>query len=510
MSGWLGFSTGVSGLLASQRSLYTTNHNLANIQTDGYSRQKGTQNAQSALYLKGLGYVGTGTTVEDVRRIRDEFVDFKYWTENASHGDWEIKKDNMHELENIFGKVSDNKLSTDLNNFYKALGTLSTNPQAAETRKVVKEAAITLTKQLNQTVNKLYNSQKELNFSVMTKIKQVNDFASQIGNLNKEIKFLELDGSMANDLRDQRDLLVDKLSKLVNVTANEENGEFSVSIKGITLVNGKNVNKLKYPPNLVDNPWNPKEKLVKVEWESNGEPVHLESGEIKSLIEMRDGDGSGSSIRGIPFYIKRLNQYAQQMVKKMNEIHFQGQGLEGHKDVFLFTHDNKSSSEFFTGMDYTDPAKVTAMNDYIKNNVRADNITVSLDIQKDVNAIATGAKGSAGVEDSTTVKKLLATRDDIHFFDSSDAPKGKPEDFVLAIISTLSVDSSQAARMEKNQSIILKSIIKRRTSISGVSMDEETANLVKFQHAYRASAKIITTMDKIYDITINNLGYVGR
>lgn len=510
MSGWIGFSTAVSGLLTSQKSLYITNHNIVNVDSEGYSRQKGVQHALSPHYLAGTGLLGGGTTIDSIRRVRDDFVDFKYWTEQGNHGQWEIKQKSLYDIENIFNEPSDNSLNKNLEELYTALDILSTNPSDSSNRRQLKEVAVALTKNLNEVSSKLYNSQKELNFSVMTNIKQVNDYAVQISNLNKEIGYLEMDGTMANDLRDKRDLVMDQLSKLVNVNAKEIDGKYTVTIKGVTLVEHDMVSKFKYPPALMDNPWNPKEKLAKVQWESSGETVNLESGEIKSLLELRDGDGEGNTYRGVPFYIKRLNQYAQKMVERFNEIHYQGKGLEGESDIFFFTIDNKTSNEFYSGMDYSDAAKVADMNQYIKDNVRADNISLSMDIQADLNNICAGSKDNEGVEDKETILKLIETRDDRHFFDSNDAPKGKPEDFIQSIISTLSVDSQQSIRMEGNQATILKSIVKRRTSISGVSMDEETANLVKYQHSYTASAKMITTMDKIYDITINRLGLVGR
>ena len=95
MSGWIGFNTAVSGLLASQKSLYTTNHNIANANTEGYSRQKVLQKASSPLTLPGIGMLGTGTDVYDIVRVRNGYVDFKYWQENAPAGEWEVKRDTL-------------------------------------------------------------------------------------------------------------------------------------------------------------------------------------------------------------------------------------------------------------------------------------------------------------------------------------------------------------------------------------------------------------------------------
>lgn len=498
MSGWTGFNTAVSGLLASQRNLYTTNHNISNSSTEGYTRQKTVQEARTPFQLPGIGFLGSGTDISEINRVRDSYIDHKLWGENGAMGEWSIKTKTLTEIENIFNEPSDSSIRKNLDEFFTSLESLSTNPSDYSNRSLVRERAISLSRYLNETANKLYSSQKELNFQVNTKIKQINDLSERIKGLNEEIFKVEVDGSHANDLRDRRDLLVDELSKVVNVNTTESNGKFRVYIDGITLVDHNNASKIKYPPNLKENPLNPKEKLSMLEWE-NGNKVKLKSGELKSLMELRDGTGKGNDYRGIPFYIKRLNDFAKKFALKMNEEHAKGWGLDGSTDTFMFTIDGRDTSEF---------ADLTSLVDKVK----ADNITLSGDINKDLDKIAASSEDlnvSDGIENNNIIKNLINLRDDKNFFDST-IPQGTPDDYMKSVLSTLAVDGQQAQRMTTNQEAIIQNVEKRRESVSGVSIDEEMSNMVKFQHTYNAAARMITTIDEVYDVTINRLGLVGR
>ncbi|MBS4535786.1 flagellar hook-associated protein FlgK [Clostridium sp. D2Q-14] len=496
MSGWIGFNTAVSGLLASQRNLYTTYHNISNSATKGYSRQKNTQEARSALSIPGVGFLGTGTDVTDVTRVRNSYLDFKYWGERAPMGEWEIKESTLTEIQEIFNEPSDSAIRQNLDDFFKALETLSTSPSDDSYRELVQKEAMALTSYMNSTAEKLYDAQKELNSQVSTKIKQINDLASRIRGLNEEIYKVEIDGRTANDLRDSRDLLVDELSKIVDINTTEVNGKFRVDIGGSTLVDHITNNKLKYPPNLKDNPHNPKEKLNLVQWE-NGKDVKLEGGELKALLEVRDENGENNTYRGITYYMDRLDDFAQVFTRKMNEIHSSGYTLDGETDIFMFTIDGRPTSDF------------TDLDDLV-GQVKAYNISLSAELIGDLDKIAVSDSPiNDEKENNKNLLELIAARDDTTFFNDT-VPQGTPDDFMKSVLSTLAVDGDQAKRMKTNQKVIIQGIERRRESESGVSLDEEVTNMVKFQHSYNAAARMITTIDNIYDVTINRLGLVGR
>lgn len=536
---WLGLNTSVTGMFTSQRKLYTVNHNVANAEREGYSRQRVKSSATVPLHISGKGYIGTGIGVNSVERVRDLYVDKKYRTETASLGNWNVKNSALSEIEGVLRGGKEEGININIDQLFASIEDLSTNPTDMSYRTSFREKAVTLTKTLNETVKRLYKQQKDLNFEIKTKIKQVNDYADQISSLNSEIFAMEVDGSNANDLRDQRDLIVDKLSKLVDIEAEErvinvedskdgktvEIKKFEVRIGGMSLVDHSYTSKLKYPPDRMPNTLNPEESLYKLEWESGGD-VKLKGGEIKGLLEVRDGGyakgpapggdeepGTGGLVNasyeynesnGIPYYIKRLDEFAQVFAEKMNDIHIKGQNLmkppEKTDGIFLFTKNGEKSADVEGDPD-------------LYKKIRADNISISGDIIADLNNIATIDK-SLGVDDKENngiLKEMLEAREKTDFFSGPDvAYQGKPEDYLTSILSTLGTDNQQAQRMEKVQSLIVKGAINQRLSISGVNLDEEMADMVKFQQIFNASARMVSTFDQMYDTMINRLGMVGR
>lgn len=523
MSGWTGFRTAVSGLLASQRSLYITNHNVANANTEGYSRQEVKQRTNTPLVLPGVGTLGMGTDTYDISRIRNEYIDFKYIHENSPLGEWEVKRENLVSIENIFNEPSEASFRKNLDEFFNSLETLSTEPSNYSHRSLVREKAEALTNHLNETVQRLYSEQKELNFAIRTETKQINDLSMQIRNLNDQIYKLEIDNNKANDLRDRRGILIDELSKIVNIQTNEIDGKLRISIGGMSLVNHIETSKLKVT--AVDNPYNPEEKLAQVEWETGNQILTPKSGELKGLLELRDGDGAKGSYRGVAFYIERLNQFARKFVERINGVHYKGEGLnDSNKKLMLSwdgldtsTVDSQFNSKYGISLDVVDFQDESSANyqdykDFINENVRADNISLAGDILNNLDSIAhiaTASTSKDGVENNENVLELIELRENNMFFDDT-TPQGTPDDFLKAILSNLAVDSQQASRMTENQSAIMNNIETKREAISGVSLDEEMSNMVKFQHSYNASARMLTTIDKIYEVTINRLGLVGR
>ncbi len=159
--------------MASQRSIYIADHNISNTKTPGYSRQTGSQKTTTPFYLPGTGYLGTGVEVYNVERIRDSYVDFKYWNESAPLGEWEIKRENLYEIEKLFGEPSNSSFRQYLDDFYASLEYMSQNPSDLSYREPVRENALAFTKHINESAVRLQNLRRDVESSIDAKVKKI-------------------------------------------------------------------------------------------------------------------------------------------------------------------------------------------------------------------------------------------------------------------------------------------------------------------------------------------------
>jgi len=535
-SSFFGLNVAVRGLFTAQRSLLTVNHNINNVNTPGYSKQQAIQKASTPMALfDGTGMMGTGSEIISVQRLRDEYLDYKYWSENISYGEWEAKKTGLAELEAIFNEPSDSGFTTVMNEFYSSLQELAKDPSSTAVRAVVKQRGVTLAKYFNNLASQLEKMQSDINYRIKTKVLEINSYAEQIAQLNRQIYTYELDGNTANDLRDQRTLLVDKLSKIINIQANEvtvgklPNGQdekhFVITIGGKALVNHFHTSELaleqrdsSHQVNAEDVP-----NLYEVKWK-DGNSLEITGGELKGYLDVRDGNEGevgpngiqSPQYKGIPYYIKKLNEFVRTFAKAFNEGiigstngtgHADGYGLDPDKDG---PADASTGIRFFTRLDsngnpessstFIPTGSTDAEIEDIYKTLTAKNFTVSSDVLSDLNTIAASSNGQE-VGNIDILNAIIKMRHDQLMFN-----EGTPEDFMKSLVSNLGVDSQQAVRYTEKQEAIVDQVDSRRESYSGVLLDEEMADLVRFQHAYNAAAAMISTMDEIYNVLINKLG----
>ncbi|MDR3120095.1 MAG: flagellar hook-associated protein FlgK, partial [Clostridiales bacterium] len=220
-----GMNVSLTGLFAAQRNLDTISHNIANIQTDGYSRQAVNQGAASPFRLfNKTGMVGAGVDVLSVARIRDLYLDKKYWYQSTVRGEWSQKAGIVDQVQTrIAGGADGQGYNSVTNDIYSVLEELSKDPSNMSIRSVAKEQATSLTTYFNNLAQNLEKIQEDTNFDIKAKVALVNSIGHRIETLNQQIYQVEILGETANDLRDARDLLVDELSGLVNVEVGEHN-----------------------------------------------------------------------------------------------------------------------------------------------------------------------------------------------------------------------------------------------------------------------------------------------
>lgn len=533
---FFGLNVAVRGLFTAQRNLDTINHNINNVNTPGYTRQRNVQTASKPVALyDGTGMIGTGSEVASVERIRDGYLDFKYWSESITMGEWSAKREVLDDIEVTFNEPSESGFASILSDFYNSLQELGKDPGSAAVRALVKEKGVTVAKYFNSVASHFEKLQEDVNYRIKTKVEEINSFAFQIQQLNRQIYIAELDGNAANDLRDQRTLLVDKMSKIINIEANEvvagklpsgkDDKHFVITVSGKALIDHFDISKLAAVQRSAAQTVNDEDVsgLYEVQW-ADGNTLKVKGGELRGYLDVRDGNNGQTGFngitspmyKGIPYYQKKMNEFVRTFAMAYNEGFIDtdgdgaisaGENLTGHADAFGLT--GSTGTRFFTmkGADGQEADSVTFLGGAVSTadiqaryaNITAKNFSVSSDVMDDYNTIAiSDTAGETG--NINILNSILEMRHNPDMF-----AEGAPEDFMKSLVATMGIDSQQAQNYETNQEVIVKQIENRRLSDSGVSIDEEMADMVKFQQAYNASAKMIQTMSEIYDTLINKL-----
>jgi flagellar hook-associated protein 1 len=322
LSTFMGLETSLRGLLAQQQALNTTSHNIANASTPGYSRQTAVLEASPAYTVPGVGtgptgpgQIGTGVDVAAYQRIRDAFLDVQYRAQSMLQGQAQANQNGLQQVQLAFNEPTDSGLSSLLSNYWSAWQNLSNNPEDMGTRQSLAQSASSLADGFTSLSNQLTTLQSQMGQNVTDTLTQVNNFGSQIAQLNLTISKLEVAGDTPNDLLDQRDLLLDKLSALGNVsTTAGANGSIDVSFGGAALVTSSTAATLA---------------------ESN--LTGLTSGKLQGLITLRDTT--------IPGYQSQLNTIASTLISATNTQSGLGFDLNGNP-----------GGAFFTGTDATNIA----------------------------------------------------------------------------------------------------------------------------------------------------------
>jgi flagellar hook-associated protein 1 FlgK len=520
-----GLETAKRSLFTQQAALSTTGHNIANANTKGYSRQVVNMVAARPIEAVGMmrstakGQLGTGVEFNSITRIREAFLDDQFRNENKFFGEWSTRLDTLEKLEAIFNEPSETGIRQVFESFWNAWQDLSKEPDSATARAVVIERALALTDAFNHTAKQLSDLSSDISDNITVKITQINSLTSQIAVLNDQIIRLESLGDNANDLRDQRDVLVDELSKMVNVTVTETETGYDINMGNVQLVAGREVVTTIDENNLMT-------------FYGTGD---LNSGEMYGLILSRDVY--------IPSYRDQLDTMAKALVEGEFEVTLpagtvvpdgtviNGVTYSGSVAARTLAADTKITVKGINGLHrlgYTMEKPASVGSDFFvaadgSGEITAANIRLNPYIQENGNRIAASAKtyvGSDGNEYAVVGNNVIALavaglRNIRIQFDSlgtgnSSLAEGTFDEYWRAMVGRLGVQTQEASRQTDNQKILVDQVETRRQSISGVSLDEEMSNMIRFQHAYNAAARTMTVMDEVLDRVINGMGLVGR
>ncbi|GAB6927551.1 flagellar hook-associated protein FlgK [Paenibacillus sp. JCM 10914] len=509
-------------MIAQQAALNTAGHNVTNANTPGYSRQTTRLVAANPLSFPGLqrtmaaGQLGMGVEADSIRRVRDFLLDIEYRNQNTNLSTWSVQQETLSNIEGIFNEPSDSSLSASIAEFWTAWQTLSKNPSDTDlsARMAVQQKAIALTETFNHIHSQLTTLSNNLTSRIDTKVGEANNYIDQIAELTQSIKRIEGLGDNANDLRDKRDLLVDQLSMLGNVNVNETGDTYQVTFGGQLVVD-----------DMISTPI------------TAAITATLTGGEIAGYVTSRDVHVQG--------YISQLNIMANTLATGQVEVTLPAgtilppgvtipgavmdpgnprklaedtkhtvDGLNGlHKLGYTLNEPATNGTDFFVA---ADGGTITAGNMRLSQSVQSDLKNIGASLRTEMRNNPDGSTSEVVLKGNGGMALLIAGLSERTFSFNPNNNNGAITDitnfegYLQSVISKLGSDSSNAIKMVENGTLLVEHADTLRLSISSVSLDEEMSDLIRFQHAYSASSRVVTTIDEMLDKLINGTGIVGR
>ncbi len=552
-------NTAKVGLLSQQLAIEVTGQNIANVQTEGYTRQE-VSFEPTAPRRTGLGFLGTGVKVGGIERAHDQFLFLQMLNEEKPKGTFETKEQVFDQLEALFNENDGRSLNRSMSDFFNSFQDLSTNPTGLAERATVLATAETLVSNFNSVGVSLHELQVNMDQLVDAEVVEINDLTQQIAELNRVIHGAEPGGLKANDLRDERDRLIKELAEKIDVNVVDEmNGQFSLTFdNGRALILGDRAFELGTQLNGNNKTF----KDVTLDDGSGGNfsdiTGEIRSGRLRGLIDMRDVE--------IEEMIDKFDRLAAGFVREVNRVHRQGFGLDGSTGNDFFTplspttHVNtlnsgnaqltvvntqsstasvdrfevvfNSASSFTlinenTGLsegtfNFTSGTTFNIAGDlavtvtgtpaagdrirFSQSENAARTMSLSSDVKFSRSKIAAGSRSATDGENGIDLAFLQNT---LSFDGTSLTNAGSGsftfDEFYSSMISEMGVEARSArGNMDQQEAIILQ-LENRREGLSGVSIDEEMLNMIKFQQAFNASARVVTVVDEMFDILQNRI-----
>lgn len=466
-----GLYTSISGIYANKKALDTISHNISNSNNPAYVRQSAihASNRYSNTQV-GNFQMGTGVHVQEIRQIRDEFIDLRIRRELEQYGYWSATNDILSEVEAIYNEITNSGLKKVMDNFWDSWSELYQEPDSLAKRGILHESAVAFTETVNHMDTQLDNLQLNLNVEIINEVEDVNNMLIDLGRLNEKIKLTEAQGAnvMANDFRDSRNEILDKLSSTLPITYYEKYmGEVVVSLQGRDLVNGDYQNLLSIDKDSRGYGY--------IHWSDTKERIDLQGkGKLGGYIDARDVI--------VEKYRGNLDTLVSNMANTINEKHRTGRSLDWDPTLLF------SPIDFFVGID---------------GDINAANIKVNPELSN-FNKIAISRSGDLG--DGEIAKEIIGLREEV--FES--LGNMTFDDYYRDVISSIGVERNKARNMTLNQATLLKQLEDRKDSISQVSLDEEMTDMLKYQHSYIANSRVINAIDEMMETIVTRMGIVGR
>ena len=548
------------GLLAQQLAIEVTGQNVANVETEGYSRQDVSFEANTPrghIKYGGLHQLGTGVRIASIERAHDQFLFTQIMDEGDLTGSTEVKKEIFEQLEVLFNEGSGRSLNDALSLFFSSIHDLATNARGLSERVDLISKAEHLASTFNQTGNKLFTIQRNIDATIETEVAKINTLTTQIGKLNESIHANEPTSQYkANDLRDNRDRLVKELSKKIDIQlVQESDNQISLTLKdGTALVLKDQVFDLSTSINANNESFND----VYIDSGSTTKNITstIKGGELRGYLDMRD-----TKVESV---LDKMNILSGSFIQEFNSIHREGFGIDGSSGLDFFTpldvtvdHDADNTGTAVVSMTNASPTTVsvdefeiafTDSNEFTLNNLTtnassgtftfttgstfnikdgfavaisgtaASGDKVTFSVSEDAASLmsvsstitADGQKIAAGATtngDGGNALLMADLQNGLVFNSvtwSSESGSFTVDEYYNAVVSTIGIKSFSAQAILRQQEGVMLQLNSRRESISGVSIDEEMIKMIKFQQAYNASARMISMVDEMLD-TLNRM-----
>ena len=446
-------ATALSGLTADQGALEATANNVSNINTPGYSREVPVLETTDPVVVGPLT-LGTGVVLKTIRSVRDAILESRIQQETQSQGQSSAMVDALQQLQVSFnGSAGD--IGTAISNFFDSVNQLSTSPADLSLRQGVLTAAGNLASAFNITAERLNAQRTNVDASVQQTVGQINQLTAQVAQLNGQITNLESVGENAGTFLDQRTQLIDQLSSLIDVSVIPSDNTLTLTTaSGTALVAGEQSFPLSTAPDSSG--------LQHIDSQGSDVTGSIVSGQLGGLLAIRD--------QQIPGVLHQLDTLASSLANAVNGVQTAGYDLNGNATtgVNLFTPPPAAGVGAAASLSVavTDPAQIAASSDNTAGN-------------------------------NANAEALYALRNQSCV--QGETPSGYYSNVVFQV-----GNAASNAQAEQNASgLVLQQLNDQRASVSGVSLDEEAANLVRYQQAYAASAQIISTINSMMQTVIN-------
>lgn len=446
-----GISVALSGLYAAQKAMDTTGNNIANVNTPGYSRQRVDLQAIGSKMSSMHGDInatGLGVRIEQIARLRDQYLEMTALSENGKGGYTDRAAEIFNNIETTFGEPSDTGIQRQLVDFWKTWDAIASSPRDAAVRTGAVQTAQTLVSTLSATSKALQTQRDNTISELRGTLEEINSIAKNLAEINKTLLKVDASDGNSNNMMDTRDQLIAKLSTLADITVNEaDNGSIGISLGGATLVRGDRAKSLELDdsgtPAVLR--WNDGDNDA-----STGFEAYVASGKTGALMDAINVS--------YPKYRDLLDTTAKSVIDVVNAQHQLGKDLDGNP-----------GGPFFTG-------------------TTAASMAIHPDIVADPRKIAAAdlAAGNLDVSNADKISKLGLLVDG-------------PDSKYRQLINGLGIESQRATRNKEIQTNITKAANDSAESVSGVNLDEEMTNLMRFQHSYSASAKYLSTLNQVMD-----------